>query len=499
MDSKTVNKLIRSEVWPVLRLQGFSKFDSRTAWRYRGPLVDVINFQSFNSYMAELIGCTTFSFAVNLGVYLRGSVLEPAVKIDATGTQRPQESACPFRANLKKRTPVDRFARKDIFYIAEDGSTMGAAIREVLFLLNNEAPPWFAAFNDLAKVVRALTGMDDCLIGTESLGLGSIAAPGSFRAADLIATLQLERHAHSPDQVSASTCLEAVDVTVRAMLDSFGPGYDSPCLIEFDSRRIRDLLVRISPTVCLDASVFGSHPVQGELLGAHWNFGRSAVRSRLDSKPSPSARDSLWPTLRAQGFVEFTDRLAHRPNSDSIEVVSFVPVDPTEKKANNYPDGLFRIGIGVFWPELADNDAVRKNRRGEFRPRLQDCLLQLWLMPALPPVAVCPTCFDSISQAVSALARDAENWFSIWRDPSSRKQLLEQPDWVILALYPTMRGHGSSGSVPRMLMKAMFASEQPTERAAAMKSAQEAVSHYPEHRQSRYQSWVEKVEASWQR
>jgi hypothetical protein len=272
---------------------------------------------------------------LNLGVYLRGSTSERRVKIDATGALRPQEYECSFRANLKKRTPVDGFAREDIFYIAPDGRTMGAAMGEVLFLLEREAPPWFAAFSELGNVVKALSDKDICLKGTECLGLGTSGLPGSYKAADLLASLQLERHSHSAEEVSVATCLAAIDATVGARLDIFASGFSTPISIESDSGRIRDLLVRIQASLSLAENIFRSHPAQCELLGSHWNPDRSAAASTLGSKPSPSARDSLWPALRDRGFVEFTDRLAHRPSFDSIEVVSFVPIDPAEKRAND--------------------------------------------------------------------------------------------------------------------------------------------------------------------
>jgi len=496
MDSKVVNKLIRSEVWPALRYQGFSRFDTRTAWRDRGPIVDVVNFQSFNTHLADRLGCTTFSFALNVGVYLRGSAFDRRVRIDAAGA-RPHEYECSFRANLKKRTSVDEFAREDIFYIAPDGRTMGAVMDEVLFLLESEAPPWFAAFSDLGNVVQALSGRDVGLKGTERLGLGASGRPGSYSATDLLASLQLERHAHQPEEVSAATCLEAIDATVGAMLDIFSSGFTTPIDIEWHSRRIRDLLVRIRAPLVLGGSIPRSHPVQCELMGSHWNFDRSAAQNTVESKPSPSARHSLWPMLRDLGFVEFTDRLAHRPNSDSIEVVSFLPVDPPRKEANGYPGGLFRVGIGVFWEKLAERDGTRKNGRGQFRPRLEDCFLETWLMPTEIAIAGCPTCFDKVSQALSALGKDAEAWFSVWRDLLKVKRLLEQPDWAILACYPTMRGYGSSNSVPRALLHAMLEHGSPTELAAGFRKARKAVDRYPDHVKPRYQSWVERVEARW--
>jgi hypothetical protein len=59
--------------------------------------------------------------------------------------------------HLKKRTPVDGFEREDIFYVAPDGSTMAAVLREAIYLLEEQASPWFTAFEDLGSVVLAMS------------------------------------------------------------------------------------------------------------------------------------------------------------------------------------------------------------------------------------------------------------------------------------------------------------------------------------------------------
>jgi len=116
MDSRVASKLIRSEIWPILRRQGFTKLNARNAWRYRQPLIDVVNFQSFNSYLAEGIGCTTYSFGVNLGVYVQDG-LDSQVKRNKAGRLLPHEAECAYRVQLKKRKPIDLCAREDVFYI----------------------------------------------------------------------------------------------------------------------------------------------------------------------------------------------------------------------------------------------------------------------------------------------------------------------------------------------------------------------------------------------
>ena len=62
-----MTKEIRRVVWPELRERGFAAFTGRTAWRYVGDAVDVVNFQSFGSSLADAVGCTTFSINLESG------------------------------------------------------------------------------------------------------------------------------------------------------------------------------------------------------------------------------------------------------------------------------------------------------------------------------------------------------------------------------------------------------------------------------------------------
>jgi hypothetical protein len=71
MDSKVVNKAIKKEIFPFLKENGFTEFNSRNALRFSDQQIDIINFQSFNSYLAKGVGCTTYSFAINYDVYYK--------------------------------------------------------------------------------------------------------------------------------------------------------------------------------------------------------------------------------------------------------------------------------------------------------------------------------------------------------------------------------------------------------------------------------------------
>ena len=159
MDSKDVTREIRSVVWATLRDVGFDEFTSRTAWRHHRQAVDVVNFQSFSASLADAVGCTPYSFSVNLGVWVSGETEPSVLKPDSKGRPRPAEWECNVRTRLRKsveqpwfepftsqrvsRLPRalrihreglkrvvrrDRHDRDDTWYVLEDGSNLVAMI-----------------------------------------------------------------------------------------------------------------------------------------------------------------------------------------------------------------------------------------------------------------------------------------------------------------------------------------------------------------------------------
>jgi hypothetical protein len=69
MDSKIVRRELWKVVRPLLRDAGWTSFSIRTARRFSQSRIDVVNFQSFNSYLASAIGSTTYSFSIRLGCF----------------------------------------------------------------------------------------------------------------------------------------------------------------------------------------------------------------------------------------------------------------------------------------------------------------------------------------------------------------------------------------------------------------------------------------------
>lgn len=173
MDSRDVTQGIRRVVWPELRQQGFTAFTGRTAWRYVGEAIDVVNFQSFGASLADAVGCTTFSFSINLGVWVPQAPRRREPKLDRAGRPRPAEYQChhrhrlekslaqpwfrPFNADMRRWLPSlrrhreglkkalrgDVHDRADIWFVLSDGSNLDACLDDAVHAIYEDALPWF--------------------------------------------------------------------------------------------------------------------------------------------------------------------------------------------------------------------------------------------------------------------------------------------------------------------------------------------------------------------
>jgi hypothetical protein len=164
MDSAAVNREIRAEIRPLLKDVGFVAFTSRTAWRYHTDRVDVVNFQSFNSYNAGVMGITTYSFAVNLGCYLR---YIPNQYADTPGSAaleelpRPKEYECHMRGRLSRSYLGESCSDRQIWFIDERGSNVTKALHDVRMLLVRDGVPWFTQFSSPELVYAILVSNEE--------------------------------------------------------------------------------------------------------------------------------------------------------------------------------------------------------------------------------------------------------------------------------------------------------------------------------------------------
>jgi hypothetical protein len=496
VDSKTINKLIRSEVWPILRAQGFNAFSSRSAFAYNPPFINVVSFQSFNSYLAGGLGCTTYSFTPRLGVYVVGSPGEDGVKRDKAGCLQPLEYQCAFRSELRKRTPVDGFARDDIFYIDPEGTTTPKCFEELKYLCSEFVPLWFNGNNNLDDILSRIR-----LAEASPTPVSDVAAsPGSYNWNRLNSVLLLIKHQQSPNEQSAVEALKAISRVIGNILDfsAFHAGQPGQERYVIEVRELWDKLADFRSVEFVGAD---SMTMSGSLDGPLWAAAPTSRESKVPSlnlTNGISARKQFWPMLRNVGFSEFTDRLAHRVSIESVEVVEILPVDPTERRAWTLPPGLFRIGLGVYWPLLGEDGLSRKNRMGEARPRVGECHISNWLSPETEVYKDARTAFDLIEEALGALTGPGIRWLDIWRNYDQAMTFLQRNDWELFCRYPMMRGLGAGPSSRRLIyigyLERLLGGN--AESQDHIQQAEEALHNwYPVHLYSRHEAWVRQVKA----
>ena len=155
MDSKVVNRAIKAEIWSALKENGFDRFTTRTAWRFQPGQIDVINFQSFNAYNASVIGCTSYSFAVNLGSYIH-AIPDNYPISTKLGLPEPKDYDCHFRGRLKPNVSQPKLGQDNIWYIDAGGERLAEAISDVRrqLLLEEE---WFSRFQKMGEIIRILS------------------------------------------------------------------------------------------------------------------------------------------------------------------------------------------------------------------------------------------------------------------------------------------------------------------------------------------------------
>lgn len=176
MDRSFVSRVIRKISWPIVRERGFTDLSRPTARRDCDDRIEIINFQSFNSYLANGIGCTTFSFALNLGIFSRRIPHPRPIKLyEASKPFRPEEHHCHFRRKLTKTPNVDALKRLDVWSVQPDGSNVEDLVLDAAFKIREDAFPWFERYRSLDDVLEVLNADKNPSDGT--WGYGALASP----------------------------------------------------------------------------------------------------------------------------------------------------------------------------------------------------------------------------------------------------------------------------------------------------------------------------------
>jgi hypothetical protein len=424
-----------------------------------------------------------------------GSPGEYRVKRDKAGRLQPFEYECAFRSELRKRTPVDGFARDDIFYIDPTGGTTAQCFKELKYLCSDVAPLWFKSNNDLENILSRMHRAEE---SSPASFLDASGRPGSYSWNQLRSVLLLVRHQQSPTAQSASEALDSINRAIGNILDF--SSIQSRAGEERYAVEVRELWEQLgdfrpiqvsseesmTTHVCLDGPVWVNIPPHRE----------STADSPDDSLDGVSVRKHFWPILKALGFSEFTDRLAHRVSKHVVEVVELLPMDLAERRTWHLPAGLFRIGVGVFWPVLGEDGLLRKNRSGEPRPTANECHISNWLVPEAALCKEARTAFNSIEDAAAILTGSALGWLDTLRDSGLALSLLQRKDWELFWSNPMMRGSGAGSSSRRLIyighLKYLLGKR--AESRDYIRRAEEALhTWYPEHLHSRYENWMGQV------
>ncbi len=168
MDSTIVNKEIKSLIRPLLQDAGFSQFTARTAWRYSPGKIDVLNFQSFNSYLADRLDCTTYSFSIRLGCSFDAIPRYTRVK-QKNGYLRPEEYECHIRFTPQKSIKQANLKRKDVWYVDPTGTNLAIVVGDARKAILETGLSWFTRFQDQREVLRTLLEDSEENLGTHGL------------------------------------------------------------------------------------------------------------------------------------------------------------------------------------------------------------------------------------------------------------------------------------------------------------------------------------------
>lgn len=178
MDGRVVGQAIRKDVRPLLKDAGFTSFTDRKAWRETEYTFDHVNFRSYNAYHAGVLGCTSYSFTVEVGVFYR--CFDPSL-------ERPQDYQCTFRALLGKTIRQPFFAtewgpaqdRPEVLHILPDGSNLEEVIEESKHLMRTQGLPFLDHYNNPERAFSSLMNERMSSVGFGKLDVGLPGNPDS--------------------------------------------------------------------------------------------------------------------------------------------------------------------------------------------------------------------------------------------------------------------------------------------------------------------------------
>jgi hypothetical protein len=221
MDSKVVSRELWKVVRPLLKEAGWDSFTSRTARRVSDSRVDVVNFQSFNSYLASAIGSTTYSFSIRLGCFLR--VIPDSIVKFKNGAPMPEEYHCHLRRTLHKKFPQPECARSDVFFVDPAGKYLPLAVEAARAGITSEGFDWFHRFSDMREVLRTLLEDDETDDGTWGFGANPSPARNLYRGYVALSLGNTELAFNDLSRAASSSSFEQLRERIKIDLSRISP------------------------------------------------------------------------------------------------------------------------------------------------------------------------------------------------------------------------------------------------------------------------------------
>lgn len=220
MDSKIVTKELRRSLYPLLKEHGF-EVSGRNAWRYTPKQIQVVNFQSFNDYLASGVGCTTYSFAVKLGCYFLWieDRFRDRLRHGPAGQLRPSEAHCQFRRSLQKGLYQPQLKRAEIWYVSENPAELASVVHDARMSIFREAFSWFERLSDVREVARTLKEDDEDLEGTWGFGRNPCPKRHYQLGYTLVELNELREAGIHLSQALQSDCYSASSANLEATLE----------------------------------------------------------------------------------------------------------------------------------------------------------------------------------------------------------------------------------------------------------------------------------------
>jgi len=167
------------------------------------------------------MGCTTYSFSLNLGCFFRYIPAQFPVRFK-NGEVSPEEYQCHFRGRLDRTFDQRELDRNDIWYIDPNGDYLAKSMDDVLLQIKDRGFAWFDRFIRPEEVKRTLLKDDEQM--AETWGFGRNPSPiRSYMMAYTAMRLGDNSLADAKLQEAVqSGCFKSLFVNTKEAKDRFG-------------------------------------------------------------------------------------------------------------------------------------------------------------------------------------------------------------------------------------------------------------------------------------